>query len=53
MLPLFPEIDDSEYDHDGGGGGGGSPAAAAVSAVAAVDHDWWQKRSVTRALTVA
>ncbi len=53
LLPLSPAINDSEFDHDSGGGGGGGPAAAAASAVAAVDGNWRQKRSVTRALMVA
>ncbi len=42
-----------EFDHVGGGGGGGSPAAVAAVAVAAMDNDWRQKRTATRALAVA
>ncbi len=52
-MPLYPAINDGEFDQDGGGGGGGGPAAAAASAVVAVDDDWRQERPATRASTVA
>ncbi len=54
MLPLSLAMDNGKYDHGGGGGGSGGPAAAAVvAAVAAMDGDWRQKWSATRALMVA
>jgi hypothetical protein len=53
LLPLFPAINNSEFDHDGGGGGGGGPAAAAALGVVAMDNNWRQKQPVMRASTVA
>jgi hypothetical protein len=53
LLPLSSAMDNGKFNHSGGGGGSGSPVAAAVAAVAATDNDCRQKRSATRALTVA
>jgi hypothetical protein len=53
LLPLSLAMDNGKFDHGGGCRGGGGPAAAAAITVVAIDHDWWQKRPATRALTVA
>ncbi len=55
LLPLSLALDELTtvvVDHGGGVGGGGGPAAAAAVAVVAMDNDWRQKRTATRALTV-
>jgi hypothetical protein len=39
LLPLFPAIDDGEFDHDGDGGGGGCPVAVVALRVVAVDNN--------------